>query len=67
MKRNNYVTSNFICGECGSIVPLPRNHGRQREYGHVKDIWCPGCKREMKFREITYKETYKTMSGDILV
>ena len=67
MKRNNYVISNFICQECSSIVPLPRCHGRQRECGHIKDIWCPCCKKETKFKEIKYKENYKTMSGELLM
>lgn len=67
MKRLHYVISNFICQECSTVVPLPRCHGRQRERGHIKDIWCPSCKKESKFREIKYKESYKTMEGELII
>lgn len=66
MKRRNFVISEFHCTECELIIPLPRIHGRQREKGHVKDIWCPKCQRKMKFREVRYKELYKTMAGDVI-
>ena len=67
MKRRPYVISNFICEECGTTVPLPRCHGQQREHGHIKDLWCPGCKKESKFKEIKYKESYKTMAGEVIM
>lgn len=44
-------TSYFVCMECGMVIPLPRKHGKRRERGHIKDIYCPGCKKETKFRE----------------
>ena len=67
MTRRNYVISNFICSECGITVPLPRNHGRQREHGHCKDMWCPSCMKESKFKEIRYKEFYRSMAGELLI
>ena len=38
--------SNFYCTElgCNYSIPLPRSR-KQREKGHVKDVWCPKCKR----------------------
>ncbi len=67
MKRCLYVISNFICQECGTEIPLPRCHGRQRAHGHIKDIWCPCCKKKSKFKEIKHKENYKTMEGELII
>jgi len=67
MKRLHYVISDFVCQECDTVFPLPRNQGRQRKHGHVKDIWCPRCKRETKFKEIKNKENYKTMEGELIL
>ena len=67
MKRYLYVISNFICQECSNEIELPRCHSRQREHGHIKDMWCPFCKQKTKFKEIKYKEHYKTMTGELIL
>lgn len=67
MKRRNYVISYFICENCNMSFPLPRLKSRQRENGHIKDIWCPYCKGESKFLEIKDKQVYKTMFNDIII
>ena len=66
MTRRNFVISRFICMDCGTIVPLPRKLSRQRNHGHCKDMWCPGCMAESKFKEIRYKEFYMTMAGEVI-
>lgn len=67
MKKHRYMNmSQFICKECGMELRLPRQHCGQRKSGHLKDLYCPQCKRDTKFREIKYNEFYKTMSGEIL-
>ncbi len=55
-RRGWYVISTFTCQQCGMKMPLPRNHGQQREHGHIKDIYCPGCKKISKFVECKYNE-----------
>ena len=65
-KKKIRVISNFICPECGLNFPLPRNHGRQRKNGHIKDIYCPKCDKIQKFREYKYKQVYKTLDGEII-
>ena len=68
MRRGSYFTiSNFVCPDCGLIMPLPRCHGHQRTKGHQKKLWCPTCKNEHNFNEIWYKGNYKTMSGEIIM
>ena len=38
------------CMECGEKFPIPRNR-QQREKKHIKDLWCPYCKKTQKFTE----------------
>ena len=66
MKRKNYVQSIFVCKECGMNIPLPRIHGRQREKNHVKDIYCPRCKKVSKFKEVRYKEFFINLDGQVV-
>lgn len=47
----SYTTSELICPECGGVVPIPRRRGSQRERGHIKDFWCPYCRKEVKMKE----------------
>ena len=65
-KKKIRTISNFICPECCLNFPLPRNHGRQRKNGHIKDIYCPKCDKIQKFREYKYKQGYKTLDGEII-
>lgn len=65
-KRRYMVTSNFVCPECGMIMPLPRNHGNRRESGHIKDLYCPRCKETRKFTEIARKNAYTTLDGKVI-
>lgn len=39
-----YRISEFYCSSCGSMTPLPRLRGQQREKYHVKDLWCFKCR-----------------------
>lgn len=67
MRKHRYMKmSQFICCNCGTEIDLPRLHCGQRKSGHIKDIYCPGCKRDSKFKEVKYNEFYKTMSGEII-
>ena len=45
-RRRWMVTSTFVCPECDTEIPLPREHCTQREKGHIKDLYCPKCKKE---------------------
>lgn len=61
MKKLNMVESDFYCTECGSKgIPLPRSKTRQREYGHIKDLYCCRCKKITKHREIRYMDWLDT-------
>lgn len=65
--RRCYIKlSTFVCSECGAELQLPRRHGQLRTKGHIKDIYCPVCKDERKFKEYTYKQCYKNLDGEII-
>lgn len=66
MTGNKYEISNFICPECGNSFPLPRAKSMRRERGHIKDLWCPFCKKKVKTIEIRSRDVFKTMSGQII-
>lgn len=61
------MISYFVCQNCGTQMPIPRDSGKQRKHGHIKHIWCPCCKKKMKFKEIKHNENYKTMSGELII
>lgn len=50
---SKYISSILICPECGSKLPIPRMK-RMREKNHIKDMYCPTCKKEQKMKEIRY-------------
>lgn len=60
------VISTLVCPECGMEIPIPRNHGRQREKGHIKDIYCPKCREVKQCKEIKYSEFYRNLDGEIV-
>ena len=50
-RRRNFEIHYLTCSECGNKFPIPRKFGAFREKGHIKDIWCPYCKKIQKFEE----------------
>lgn len=43
--------SNFYCTVCNHVTPLPRCR-KQREKGHIKDLWCLRCKQVTQHVEV---------------
>lgn len=54
--RRNMTLSTFVCEVCGAKIELPRRKGKQREVGHIKDIYCFKCKDTRKHDEIRYND-----------
>lgn len=45
--------SDFYCTQCGNkIIPLPRKVSKQHEPGHLKNLYCFHCKKEVNAVEI---------------
>ena len=65
--RNKAINmSTFICSICDKATyELPRIH-RQREKGHIKDLFCPWCNKVTKCTEIRPGDGYITLSGKII-
>ena len=67
MKKQRFMDqSTFICPVCNNRIPLMRPHGKPRERGHIKDMWCPFCKDDRKFKEIRRTDYFVTMSGEVI-
>ena len=59
MRKQRFMDlSLFICPECGKSIPLMRNHGNHRKKGHIKDLYCPYCNKDQKFKEIRRGDGY---------
>ena len=52
MRVKKYTISNFICNECGAVIPLPRPTSLRREKNHQKDLYCYKCKKIVKTTEV---------------
>lgn len=66
MKKQVTTISYFVCHECGLEMPLSRVKCLRREKGHIKDLYCPTCKKVQKFKEIRNIDFYKNLDGEIL-
>ena len=51
-KRKVHITSYFVCQECNNEMYLPRVPGEMRKRGHIKDIYCPYCKKTTKLKKV---------------
>lgn len=59
MKKQVMVYSKLDCTECGTSLNVPRKRSKRREQGHIKDMWCPMCKKETKFIENKKDKSYE--------
>ncbi len=67
MRKQRFMDlSMLICPECGGTFPIMRNHGSHRERGHIKDIWCPYCKADRKFEEISKRDHFVKENGEVI-
>ena len=67
MRKQRFMDQSiFICQSCNSKIPLMRSHGQPRERGHIKDMWCPFCKCDRKFKEIRRTDYFVTMNGEVI-
>ncbi len=50
-KRRNVKISILKCSQCGKEMFVPRKMSNLRAKNHIKDMYCPFCKRKQKFIE----------------
>ena len=65
-ERKVHITSYFVCQECNNEMYLPRVPGEMRKRGHIKDIYCPYCKKTTKFKEMGTDGFIKNLDGEII-
>lgn len=53
--------SDFYCKSCNNKISLPRLKHGQREKLHIKNIYCPFCKKQQKFYEVRFFEDYESI------
>ena len=58
MKKGRFVATDLACLECGNVFTISRRENRLRSSGHIKDLWCPNCKKDRKFYELKDADTY---------
>lgn len=66
MKRYSYDISRFLCPDCGNIIPLPRKTKKERESGHIKDLYCPWCDKIQKTIEYKSNQPIKNGLGEYI-
>lgn len=54
----DYVRTDLICSTCGYIQTIQRNNGRLKKELHIKDLYCPMCKKDTKFIELVDKDKF---------
>lgn len=56
MRTGQVEQTRLECPECGSIMPIMRKRGKQKEEGHIKHMYCFKCKEVVGFVEIKDKD-----------
>ena len=64
MRKRNFTISRFVCPGCSNIIPLPRKSNRNRETGHIKDLYCPYCDKVQKTLEYKSNQPIWNMCGE---
>lgn len=53
MNKKDYLISQFYCTQCGRRgIPLRRPREKQREPGHLKNLFCIWCKKKTNHTEV---------------
>ena len=48
----------LLCSNCGEIFPIQRKNGKGHKMNHIKDMYCPFCKKVSKFIELVDRDLY---------
>ncbi len=70
MAKEYFTVSDFYCVRCGNKgIPVARKMSRQREEGHLKNMYCMHCKENLNHIEIRpfdYDYTVEDLKEDII-
>ena len=56
--------TDLICLNCGNINTIQRIQGRERELGHIKDLYCYVCESRQKHYEIKDVDLFRLKYED---
>ena len=51
-------STDLICSTCGYIQTIQRKQSKRKKELHIKDLYCPACKKDTKFIELVDKDKY---------
>lgn len=52
MKKHSVIFRLFECLECHERIEIPKKKNKMTGNGHIKTMWCIGCKKDMNFIQI---------------
>lgn len=52
------ISTYLICLMCGEITTIQRVKNKQKQKNHIKDMYCPICKKDSKYIELKDKNIY---------
>lgn len=65
IRGRHFTVNTFKCTVCGKEgIPISRKQSNQREFGHLKKIYCIHCKKEtnhVEIREFDYTDQFLHM------
>ena len=53
LPRKKLVERRFKCPDCGYITIAYKKASLKTPRGHLKNLWCPRCKNEHNFIQIS--------------
>lgn len=59
MKQVPYKSTELVCLKCGNVMTILRKALKQKKVGHIKDMYCPYCKEQVKFFEVRDVSAFK--------
>ena len=59
MKQVPYKPTELVCLKCGNVMTILRKSLKQKKVGHIKDMYCPYCKEQVKFFEVRDVNAFK--------
>lgn len=51
-----YTISDCYCSSCFNKMYIPRSMDKQKEKGHIKEMYCPFCKEKRDFIEVRHQD-----------
>lgn len=63
-RTDKFTLDTMLCNECHKAMFVPRRLGHKRTMGHIKDMYCPWCKKGTQFTEYLSDQFVRNMDGE---